>query len=204
MQTTRAKIKIIALTGGIGSGKSVAAEYFAALGVPVIDADQIAHNLTSPKTLVFKKIIAHFGNELKTHDGLLNRKKLRYLIFHNPKEREWLEKLLHPAIYRKMTQESKKYDYPYCIFVIPLLFEAKIKPKKIDRILVVDCPKKMQFLRAAKRDKTTQKNIAAIIKAQIERKTRIKQADDLITNNSSPKSLQQKIAKLHAHYLKTL
>lgn len=186
----------IGLTGGIGSGKSIAARYFKRLGVTVIDADEIIHDLLRDPKLV-KKIAAYFGKAVLTKQKL-DRKKMRALIFANPKKRRWLEKLLHPLAYKKLLAPVKTKD-PYYILVIPLLLETK-KTNLVDRVLVIDSTQKNQIQRTKMRDHSSIAAIKKIIRAQVTRKQRLKQANDVIVNNGTTSSLKQKIKKLHRHY----
>ncbi len=190
----------IGLTGGIGSGKSVVAKYFTKLKVPIIDADKIAHELLLPKTTTYKKIVKHFGSNFLTPQKLINRKKLREVIFYNKKERVWLEKTLHPNICTIMLKRVQKIKAPYCIMIIPLLFESR-PPIKVDRVLVIDCPQKLQINRARKRDHSTTKQIRTIIKTQASRRLRKQKADDIILNTGSLKHLENMVKKLHGSYL---
>lgn len=190
----------IGLTGGIGSGKSTVANYFSQLQVPIIDADKIVHKLLQPRTNTYKKIVTHFGTSFLTAKKTLNKKKLRNLIFSDKKERWWLEKLLHPAAYTQIQQHLTKIRAPYTIIVVPLLFETK-HPPKVDRILVIDCPKKKQITRLTKRDRSSAKQIRDILKIQIDRKTRLKKANDIIYNNASLSALKKAVKFLHNYYL---
>lgn len=190
----------IGLTGGIGSGKSTVAKYFAEFGITVIDADQIVHELCAADTPGTKKIIAHFGNKVLTKDGSLNRNYLRKLIFQDVSEKKWLEHLLHPLVYQEMHRQIQKAPSPYCILVIPLLFETKAE-KFVDRILVVDSPEKLQIKRIQKRDKISAAEIKKICASQISRAERLARADDIIHNDQSIENLQKQVIKLHKKYL---
>ncbi|CAL7964365.1 dephospho-CoA kinase [Gammaproteobacteria bacterium] len=190
----------IGLTGGIGSGKSTVAKYFAKLNIPIIDADKIAHELLEPGTITYKKIVTHFGEEFLTAKKTLDRNKLRQLIFYNKKERLWLEKLIHPRIRSEMIKHIESLEGPYCIMAIPLLFETKISPK-VNRILVVDCPKKNQIDRAHKRNGYSINQIKAIIATQIDRRKRLGRADDVIRNTGTIADLRKMVKKLHNYYL---
>jgi dephospho-CoA kinase len=190
----------IGLTGGIGSGKSIAANYFAKLKVPIIDADKIAHKLLRPQTDTYKKIVSHFGKSFLTTRNLIDRKKLRNIVFSNKKERAWLEKTLHPHIRTIMDKRAAKIKAPYCIMIIPLLFETK-SPIKVNRILVIDCPQKLQIERVSRRDNNTAKQIQAIIKTQTRRDLRRQSADDIIRNTGSLCQLEKAVKNLHRSYL---
>lgn len=190
----------VCLTGGISSGKSTASRCFSKFKVPIIDADKITHELFVPDTLCYKKIVAHFGKPILTPQKTINRNKLRELIFSNQQERCWLEKLLHPKVRTIMRQQVSKTHAPYCIMVIPLLFETKF-PIKVDRVLVVDAPSSLQIKWALKRDGGNAKQIRAIIKTQASRSLRLQNANDIIKNIGSLKNLAKTVKKLHHFYL---
>ena len=192
--------RVIALTGGIGSGKSTVAELFAKLGTPIIDADLIARELTHIDQSAYKDIVNHFNEkQILKADQTLNRNKLREIIFEDQKERQWLENLLHPLIQEKIADEIKKVSAPYCIVVIPLLFE--VTPYNfIDRILVVDSPEEQQIARVIARDKTNSALIKKILKSQISRQQRISGADDIIVNENRISDLVPQVEKLHRIY----
>lgn len=192
----------IALTGGIGSGKSTVANYFSALGAPIIDADEIAHEITKPDQEAFKKIVAHFGEIVVTNDHSLNRSKLQELIFKNPDERQWLEDLLHPIIIIKMQEKLKEIKAPYCIIVIPLLTETSRSIEFLDRVLVVDAPETLQIQRAKARDQLSDQQIKLILKSQSSREQRLAIADDVIVNDKTLPVLRETVFQLHSKYLK--
>ncbi|MDR1012397.1 MAG: dephospho-CoA kinase [Coxiellaceae bacterium] len=190
----------IGLTGGIGSGKSTVAAYFAKFKIPIVDADVIVHELFTSSATIYKKIVIHFGRNVLTASKALDRSKLRAKIFADPQERLWIEKILHPIVRRIMLQRVAKLQDPYCIMVIPLLFETKF-PIKVDRILVIDCPKKIQIIRLQRRGFTDLDQINNIIKIQASRDLRIRNAHDIIKNNKTPRVLKKEIEKLHDYYL---
>jgi len=190
----------IGLTGGIGSGKSAACEIFSELGVPVIDADNIAHSLVKPGMPAFKEIIKMFGNEVISSDGTLDRKIIRNSIFANQIDRKKLEDLLHPAVYREIAVQVETINSKYCIISIPLLLETDAS-KTVDRILVIDAPRELQLERALNRDKTNKSDIDAIIDSQISRKDRLSAADDIVDNKGDIDNLRKRIRDLHEFYL---
>lgn len=192
---------IVGLTGGVGSGKSIVARAFEHLGATIIDSDQIARELIEPGTPVLEKISQHFGNDILCANGSLNRLKLRQIVFIRPASREWLEALLHPLIVQVMIEKAKKSTSSYCIFVLPLLVEAKLEAM-VDRILVVDTPKELQIERVEERDQMTRQEIENIMQAQVSREERLLQADDVIQNVSSLQVLKEKVSQLHTRYLK--
>ncbi|MCK5669309.1 MAG: dephospho-CoA kinase [Gammaproteobacteria bacterium] len=189
----------IGLTGGIGSGKSAACEIFSELGVPVIDADNIAHNLVKPGMPAFDEIKKLFGNGVISSDGTLDRKIIRDKVFANEIDRKKLENILHPAVYEEIASQVKNIDSRYCIISIPLLFETDAS-KTVDRILVIDAPRELQLERAANRDKTNMSDINAIIDSQISRKDRLSAADDIVDNKGDINELRKKICDLHEFY----
>tara|TARA_R110000868_G_scaffold113997_3_gene305814 strand:+ start:1086 stop:1682 length:597 start_codon:yes stop_codon:yes gene_type:complete len=192
---------VVGLTGSIGSGKSTVADLFADHGVPVIDADIIARDLTEVNTPAFHQIVAHFGKQIVDSNGNLNRSELRNIIFSKPDERRWLETLLHPAIMQNMLEAVEKLQTPYCLVVIPLLLETDAATF-IQRILVVDIPESTQLERASLRDNTTIAHIKAIIKTQASREYRLHEADDVIDNTGTLDDLSKQVDKLHQRYLK--
>ena len=194
----------IALTGGIGSGKSEATKIFSSLGVPIVDLDIISHQLTAEKQPLVGEIAKVFGQEYISTSGALDRTKMRQLVFANENARKQLNKILHPAIYREAIKQLQQFSkQPYAILAIPLLEEGSIYAQAIDRVLVIDCEQEKQIERVKQRSHLTEPEIKQIIEAQIPRKSRIKMADDLIENNGSIADLHSKIEKLHQKYIKT-
>jgi dephospho-CoA kinase len=199
---------VVGLTGGIGSGKSEAARMFTALGVPVIDVDLIAHQLTGAGQPLVQKIVGVFGESYVLKDGTLNRKALREKVFADEASRHQLEAILHPAIHQQaMLALSANYatnTAPYQILVIPLLFEGSRYQNIINRTLVIDCDESLQVSRAMQRNaELSRQDVCAIMLAQMPRKKRIELADDIIENNGSLETLSVKIAEIHAKYIHT-
>jgi len=191
----------IGLTGGIGSGKSSVAQCFAALGVPVIDADAIARELVVPGSPALARIVEWFGADVLTGDGSLDRTRLRRVIFNDKSRRAQLEAILHPLIRREMEQRRAQLDTPYCILAIPLLLEAKATAQ-VQRILVVDAPHYLQYRRVMARDGMGAGEVAAIIRAQIPFRERLARADDIIVNDKGLIDLQPEVERLHHYYQK--
>jgi dephospho-CoA kinase len=193
------KILRIGLTGGIGSGKSTVCEIFSGLGVPVIDADQITHELSARGQPAYLAIIRQFGNSIVRPDGELDRGRIRKIIFRDETTRHNLEGILHPLIYNEIERRVSRLDHGYCIICIPLLIETGATGK-VDRILVVDAPVDLQMERARTRDSMDDELVASIINAQVTRKERLNIADDIITNNGDIDSLKQQIYTLNEKY----
>lgn len=190
----------IGLTGGIGSGKSAAAEIFSELEVPVIDADSIARELVEPDQAALIEIIAAFGKDLLDAQGWLDRGRLRHLVFSNKKHRLRLEAILHPRILEEMERRATKLTAPYCILAIPLLIEISQKGL-VNRILVIDACERVQRLRIKARDGLSDAQINAALRAQSTRAARLVAADDVIVNNTDLATLRQQVESYHQKYL---
>jgi len=209
---------IIGLTGGIGSGKSAAAQHFAALGIPVIDTDVIAHALTKAHSPVLNAIAAQFGDTILDADGELNRAALRSIVFSNTQARHTLEAIMHPAIQAQVKRtliENVQINAPYQIIVVPLLFETQHYKNIIVRSLVIDCDEETQVARTlarhkqkmaalpkAAQHKLSEADVRAVMAAQLSRAARIKMADDMIENNGSEADLYENVLKMHEKYSK--
>lgn len=191
---------IIGLTGGIGSGKSAAAECFRQLGVPIFDADEIGRELVAPGQRCLNAIVAAFGHEILLTDGTLNRAKLRDVVFNDATQRQRLEAILHPAILAEMQARGRKCNAPYAIFVIPLLFETG-QYRYVDRTLVIDASEETQRQRVKARSHLSDEQISAIFASQWQRTARLEKADDCIRNDGGLTELAEQVAKLHARYL---
>ena len=191
----------IGLTGGIGSGKSTVAKLFAELDVPIIDADVVAREVVQPNRPALQQIQEHFGVEILNELGELDRTALRKHIFDKPEDKKWLEQLLHPIIRQEMKEKVQGLTTPYCILVIPLLFESKPNPL-IDRVLVIDSPVSLQIERTQQRDGCDEEMVRAIMKSQVSREERLKRADDVIHNDKDLPYLTQQVHELHKKYLK--
>jgi dephospho-CoA kinase len=190
---------VIGLTGGIGSGKSTVANLFAERGIPIIDADIVAREVSRPDTPAFASIVKHFGKEMVLPDGSLDRAALRNIIFNDTKQRLWLENLLHPLILAEMEKQIAKLSSPYCIAVIPLLLEVEFF-SFINRILVVDTPESEQIKRVMLRDKSSKAEVEAILHSQARRETRRAKAQDIIQNEGTLEELAAQVEKLDGKY----
>jgi dephospho-CoA kinase len=191
---------IIGLTGGIGSGKSIVARHFENLGVPVIDADAITRELVEPGRIALEKIVTYFGSDILQADGKLDRKQLRDRIFTNPDDRKILEGILHPLAQKEVQQRIVNLNAPYCIVSVPLLIESGWSTM-VDRILVVDSPRELQIQRTMARDGTTRQQVEAIIDSQVDRKTRLAAANDILENTSDIAYLFEQVNILNEKYL---
>jgi dephospho-CoA kinase len=194
---------IVGVTGGIGSGKSEVTRRFQALGIHVVDADQVAREVVELNSPALEAITLHFGKNILTTNGTLDRAKLRSIIFSNPAEKTWLEQLLHPIINSEITRQLQAAKSIYAILVSPLLLETK-QDKLVDRVLVVDASEASQIDRAQKRDASTIEHIQAIMSSQMSRNERREKADDLIENNGDMLALDLQVKNMHKKYLTLL
>lgn len=195
---------VVALTGGIGSGKSEAAKIFTELGVPVTDVDVISHQLTAANQPLVKELEATFGSRYITPDGAMNRSAMRDLVFSDKSALAKLNAILHPAIYVEAIQQLQQHsDAPYQLLVIPLLFESPRYLPHVNRILLIDCDEKTQIERIKQRSQLTESQITAIINAQTPRQKRLELANDVIENNENVGNLRKKIVAIHKNYINT-
>ena len=193
---------VVALTGGIASGKSAVSAAFARHSVPILDADIIARQVVEPGQPALEAVVDTFGSGVLGPDGQLDRTTLRALIFARPEARRQLEGVLHPAIRQAFTAASATAGGPYQIHAIPLLAESG-RAGEYDRVLVVDCPRETQLQRLLARDQETQERAEAILAAQATREARLAVATEVITNTGTLDDLTAKVAELHAQYLET-
>ena len=190
----------VGITGGIGSGKSAAADRFSELGVPIIDADVIARQIVEPGRPACRKVIDAFGDEVASDDGGLNRAKLRKIIFSEPEKKTLLENILHPEIHAEILRQIAELSTPYTIVVIPLLAESK-RQYPLDRILVIDAPAELQVSRVCARDDQSESEVKRVIQLQSSRPDRLAIADDVIENTGTLQSLNNAVDALHERYL---
>ncbi len=191
----------VGLTGGIGSGKTTVANLFAELGITVIDSDAVARQLTAPGGAAIDPIREAFGSDAIDTNGGMNRAKVREQVFGNPAAKARLEAILHPLIRQECERLASEANSPYIIFDVPLLIGSPHWLKRVQRILVVDCPEELQISRVITRSGLTEKQIRAIMATQSTRDERLAAADDVIENSGSPEKLPASVAQLHALYL---
>ena len=191
---------VVGLTGGIGSGKTVASDRFEELGVKVVDADIASRVVVEIGKPALSSIEGEFGSDVISDDGSLNRAKLREIIFKDDEAKSWLESLLHPLIGQHILDEIVSATSRYVIFVSPLLFETT-QFQMCNRTLLIDVPKDIQILRTAKRDKVPESQVEKIIASQMDRDQKIGKADDVIVNDGEIGDLISKIDKIHQRYI---
>ncbi len=191
---------IIGVTGGIGSGKTTVADLFSSLGVPVIDADELARQVVVQGQPAYEEILQYFGPTVMTKSGELDRRRLRARVFSDSAKRARLEAIVHPRVYAKMEQQLACLDTPYAIVVVPLLIESG-GVELVDRVLVVDSPEELQIERTYRRDGTSRATIENILAAQLDRSSRLSEANDVIENDASVEALEEGVSRLHRKYL---
>ena len=191
---------VVGLTGGIGSGKTVASDRFEELGVKVVDADIASRVVVEIGKPALSSIEGEFGSDVISDDGSLNRAKLREIIFKDDEAKSWLESLLHPLIGQHILDEIASAPSRYVILVSPLLFETT-QFQMCNRTLLIDVPKDIQILRTAKRDKVPESQVEKIIASQMDRDQKIGKADDVIVNDGEIGDLISKIDKIHQRYI---
>jgi len=191
---------IIGLTGGIGSGKSVASDKFKSLGITIVDADVASRTVVEPGKPALKEIEDHFGSGIITAEGKLDRNNLREIIATDPEERKWLESVLHPKIGEQITKEISESTSVYTLFVAPLLLETNSQ-EMCSRVVVVDVPKDVQIQRTAKRDKVSPNQVEQLVAAQMEREKRLEKADDVLLNSGTIEDLEKQVEELHKKYI---
>lgn len=173
---------------------------FAALGVPVIDTDQVAREVVEPGRPGLQALTDAFGNEILQSDGRLDRRLLRQRVFADPAQRHRLEGLLHPLIRNRTLELAAAAGGRYQVLVVPLLAETGFAAL-VDRVLVVDCPEETQRRRLLARDAETAAQADRIMAAQLGRDARLAVADDVIDNAGSLDSTRRQVETLHQRYL---
>jgi dephospho-CoA kinase len=193
---------VVGLTGGIGSGKSAAADCFAARGIAVVDTDAIAHELTAVGGAAMPALLAEFGPEVAAPDGALDRACVRQLVFADPAARGRLEAILHPLILTLADERCRDALSAYVILAVPLLVESGTYRERCNRIVAVDCPESLQISRVMARSKLSETEVRAIMAAQASRAERLAVADDVLDNGGDLHHLEIQIADLHRKYLR--
>ena len=192
---------VVGLTGGMGSGKSAAADAFAELGAIVVDTDVIARELTEKGGAALAAIEKLFGPGFIEESGAMDRKKMRAHVFADPAAKRSLEALLHPMIREESGRRIAAARGPYVIHVVPLLIESPDYRSRVDRVLVVDAPEETQLARVRARSGLSEQEVRAIMRTQVSRAERLAAADDVIDNRGSRDALRKQVAALHKKYL---
>ncbi|SEM19402.1 dephospho-CoA kinase [Halomonas caseinilytica] len=196
------RLPIIGITGGIASGKSTVARAFARLGIPWVDADDIAREIVAPGEPALDEIHRRHGSRILLEDGQLDRRALRDIVFADEAERHWLESVTHPRIRARLNErldDFRQREVPYALLVSPLLFESG-QSELVDRCLVIDVPESLQIARTARRDGVDESQARAIVAAQMSREERLSRADDILLNEGDEQDLADRVAELDRKY----
>ena len=191
---------LVGLTGGIGSGKSAAADRLVEHGIAVVDADIASRAVVEPGMPALGAIAEHFGAHLVGEAGL-DRAALRHIVFADEAERRWLQGLLHPLITDYLLEHIRAAASAYCVLVNPLLFETK-QDSWCERVLVIDVPEALQIERTMARDDNTREQVENIMRAQAGRAQRLEAADDVIVNDGDLAKLHARVDAQHETYMK--
>lgn len=192
---------VVGLTGGIGSGKSAAAQVFQELGASVVDADAIAHALTAPAGTAIAPIRSAFGAEYITAEGALDRARMRELVFRDEVKKRLLESILHPLVRKGSDEMIAAARGAYVILMVPLLIESRAYRERCQRVLVIDCPEALQIERVVARSGISAAQVRAIMATQTTRSERLAAADDIIDNSGDQAALRRQVEALHLRYL---
>jgi len=191
---------VVGLTGGIGSGKSAAADEFAKLGASIVDADAIAHELTQAGGAAVPGVEKIFGKAF-IRDGAMDRKRMRDHVFAHPAAKRELEELLHPLIREESQRRIAAAPGAYVVHVVPLLIESPDYRSRVDRVLVVDAPEEIRVARVKARSGLSHDEVRAIIRTQVPSAERLAAGDDVIDNGGDRDALRNQVAALHQKYL---
>jgi len=192
---------VVGLTGGIGSGKSAAADEFARLGATIVDTDAIAHELTSAGGAAIPALRGLFGSEYFDASGAMDRAKVRATVFADPLAKKKLEALLHPMIRAESERRIGASAGPYVVYVVPLLIESGNYRERVQRVAVVDCPEEVQMQRVRQRSRLAEDEVRRIIASQVPRAQRRAAADDVIDNSGALDALHKQVRDLHLKYI---
>ena len=190
---THSTSKVIAITGGIGSGKSVVTKLFEEWGAKTVDADMLAREVVEPDSEGFKRVVEHFSEDMVLADGSLNRPRLASIIFSDPEQKKVLESILHPLIRERWLtklEELKKSGAPIIAYIVPLFFESTAEMKEIQKVVLISAPEETRISRIMVRDQFPRNIAEQRIKAQLPDSVKIDKSDFVIKNDSTLESLQ--------------
>ena len=190
---------VVGITGGIGSGKTAVSDRFHSLGIEIADCDVAARRVVEPGQPALGAITRKFGMRMLDDGGALNRRALRERVFNDASERRWLESLLHPLINEWVRDVLQAASSPYAILVNPLM---RRRDPRADRVLVVDLPERLQVERAMARDGISESQVRAILASQMDRRSRLLLADDVLNNDATLGDLHRVVDQLHERYLR--
>ena len=191
---------LIGLTGGIGSGKSLAGDFFKSKNIDVIDADDLAHKALDIEGEGYKKFLDIFGETFLDENSEIDRKALRKYIFQNPEMKNKLEEIVHPIVQNGILNFINNSNSIYRIIIVPLIAETN-SSSFYDRVLAIDCKKEIQIERASKRDNSNEEQILKIIQSQASSEDRNKIANDVVENNDTKDEFLMNLEDIHKKYL---
>ena len=191
---------LIGLTGGIGSGKSLAGDFFKSKNIDVIDADDLAHNALDIGSEGYKKFLDIFGETFLDENSEIDRKALRKYIFQNPEMKNKLEEIVHPIVQNGILNFINNSNSIYRIIIVPLIAETN-SSSFYDRVLAIDCKKEIQIERASKRDNSNEEQILKIIQSQASSEDRNKIANDVVENNDTKDEFLMSLEDIHKKYV---
>ena len=194
-------IPVVALTGGIGSGKTSVSDRLAARGATVVDTDELSRALTAAGGGAIPALRQAFGERFVTPEGALDRAAMRALVFEDPTARERLEAILHPQIRAASDGALEAARGPYALLVVPLFFETGAYRRRATRVLVVDCDEALQVERTMRRSALPEAEVRRIMAAQWPRWRRLQMADDVVWNGGDEAALDAQCDRMHAFYL---
>jgi dephospho-CoA kinase len=197
----RVRAYVVGLTGGIGSGKTVASDRFKALGVPIIDTDIIARKVVGPGKPVLIQLVDAFGDQILQKNGSLDRSALREIAFSSPENKTQLDAITHPAIRIETLKQAVNADFPYCIVVVPLLSANSDFGSFMQRVLAVSADKHTKVERVKTRSNLSEEEVLAILNTQLSDAEREEFADDIIHNDGTIEEAQAIVDQLHEKYL---
>ncbi len=192
---------VVGVTGGIGSGKTTVAKLFETLGAGLVDTDEIAHELTQAGQPAVEQIRRQFGQEYLDAEGAMHRARMRALAFSDAQAKSRLEAILHPLIRSAAQARVESSAAAYVLLIVPLLVETQSYRGQVQRVLVVDCDEELQVTRVMRRGGLSEEQARAIIASQATREQRLREADDVITNNAGLAELAEQVRWLHTRYL---
>ncbi|MFT5610800.1 MAG: dephospho-CoA kinase [Arenicella sp.] len=199
--SNKVKAYVVGLTGGIGSGKTVASDRFKTLGVPIIDTDIIAREVVEPGSPALTQLVKEFGDQILEKEGSLDRSVLREIAFSSPENKAQLDAITHPAIRIATLKQTEDVDFPYCIVVVPLLTPSSGFASFIQRVLAVSADKRTKVVRVRKRSNLSEKEVLAIMNTQLSDAEREEFADDVIHNDGKIEQAQAMVDQLHEKYI---
>ncbi|RFF31892.1 dephospho-CoA kinase [Wenzhouxiangella sediminis] len=188
---------LVALTGGVASGKTSVSDRLSARGVPVVDTDLIARQVVAPGSPGLNRVVEAFGPEILDSSGALDRRALRERVFARPEARERLEAILHPLIEKEARRQVALHrEADYVVLVVPLLVESGLF-KDADRVVVVDVPESVQIERLVERDNVDRSQAESMLAAQATRPNRLAAATDVLDNSGSIEELMEATDELY-------